>query len=89
MKEFEPFTYFSIEVVAPMREDKSAGFFVFIVFGFILLFALQIFVYLFSLAEPAESNSTQTPYYSVRCNDGSISLSGGKQGACSHHGGVQ
>jgi hypothetical protein len=26
--------------------------------------------------------------YPVRCNDGSISTSGGIQGACSHHGGV-
>lgn len=26
--------------------------------------------------------------YRVRCNDGTVSQSGGKQGACSHHGGV-
>ena len=26
--------------------------------------------------------------YTVTCNDGSVSQSGGKQGACSHHGGV-
>jgi hypothetical protein len=27
--------------------------------------------------------------YSVTCQDGSTSLSGGRQGACSHHGGVR
>ena len=27
--------------------------------------------------------------YQVTCQDGTISMSGGIQGACSHHGGVQ
>jgi hypothetical protein len=27
--------------------------------------------------------------YQVTCEDGTMSMSGGKQGACSHHGGVR
>ncbi len=36
----------------------------------------------------SDSNVSIGGGYTVMCNDGSYSPSGGKQGACSHHGGV-
>lgn len=37
---------------------------------------------------PPNGSTTGGNGYYVTCNDGWISGSGGKQGACSHHGGV-
>jgi hypothetical protein len=38
---------------------------------------------------PAGAGGPQYNGYTVRCADGWISQSGGRQGACSHHGGVR
>lgn len=40
-------------------------------------------------AVPLSSGSSGGSGYNVTCADGWVSSSGGKQGACSHHGGIR
>lgn len=41
------------------------------------------------LNRPSDSNGSGGSGYQVTCADGWVSNSGGRQGACSHHGGVR